>query len=65
MRADSAGTMQFAAMGEDKLVRKFRALTHDVLAPAAQDLLISTVLGLPQGADARQLWAAFDTRRSG
>ena len=63
-RADSAGTMQFAAMGEDKLVRKFRALTHDVLAPAAQDLLISTVLGLPQGADARQLWAAFDTRRS-
>jgi 2-methylcitrate dehydratase PrpD len=64
LRADSAGTMQFAAMGEDKLVRKFRALTHDVLAPAAQDLLISTVLGLPQGADARQLWAAFDTRRS-
>lgn len=60
-RADSAGTMQFAAMGEDKVVRKFRALTHDVLAAPKQDLLITTVLGLPQGVDARQLWAAFDS----
>lgn len=59
-RADSAGTMQFAAMGEDRLVRKFRALTHDVLAAPRQDMLISTVLGLPSGADARQLWQAFD-----
>jgi aconitate decarboxylase len=59
-RADSAGTMQFAAMGEDKVVRKFRALTHDVLAAPGQDMLISTVLGLPNGADARDLWRAFD-----
>jgi hypothetical protein len=41
-------------------VRKFRALTHDVLAAPRQDMLISTVLGLPSGADARQLWQAFD-----
>ena len=60
-RADSAGTMQFAAMGEDKVVRKFRALTHDVLTAPKQDLLITTVLGLPRGADARQLWTAFDS----
>ena len=59
-RADSAGTMQFAAMGEDKVVRKFRALTHDVLTAPKQDLLITTVLGLPKGADARRLWTAFD-----
>ena len=59
-RADSAGTMQFAAMGEDKVVRKFRALTHDVLTAPKQDLLITTVLGLPTGADARRLWTAFD-----
>ena len=59
-RADSAGTMQFAEMGEDKLVRKFRALTHDVLSTPAQDMLIATVNGLGGSADARCLWAAFD-----
>jgi aconitate decarboxylase len=60
-RADSAGTMQFAAMGEEKVVRKFRALTDEVLTAPKQDLLISTVLGLPTDADARQLWRAFDS----
>ena len=59
-RADSAGTMQFAAMSEEKIVRKFRALAHDVLAAPRQDMLISTVLGLPTAPDARHLWYAFD-----
>ena len=58
--ADSAGTMQFAAMGEAKLVRKFRALAADVLSTPKQDMLIATVLGLPAGANARELWNAFD-----
>ncbi|MDP3799027.1 MAG: MmgE/PrpD family protein [Polaromonas sp.] len=60
-RADSAGTMQFAAMGEEKIVRKFRALTDEVLTAPKQDMLISTVLGLPRGANARHLWNAFDS----
>ncbi len=59
-RVDSAGTMQFAAMGEEKVVRKFRALTHEVLDANRQDLLVSTVLGLPGHANARELWHAFD-----
>ena len=58
--ADSAGTMRFAEMGEEKIVRKFRALTHDVLAAPKQDMLISAVLGLPTGSNARHLWNAFD-----
>ena len=58
--ADSAGTMQFAAMGEAKLVRKFRALAADILSTPKQDLLIATVLGLPAVANARELWNAFD-----
>ncbi len=58
--ADSAGTMQFAAMGEEKIVRKFRALTHDVLSSPKQDLLIATVLGLTGCADARRLWDTFE-----
>ena len=59
-RADSAGTMQFGAMGEDRLIGKFRALTHDVLAPARQDLLLSTVMGLATERDARALWKPFE-----
>ena len=59
-RADSAGTMQFAAMDEEKVVRKFRALTDDVLTAPRQEMLISTVLGLPRGGNARSLWHAFD-----
>lgn len=59
-RADSAGTMQFAAMDEEKVVRKFRALTAEVLAAPRQEMLISSVLGLPRASDARALWHAFD-----
>ena len=59
--ADSAGTMQFAAMGEEKVVRKFRALTGDVLTAPEQDMLISIALGLPTGVNARHLWNAFDS----
>ena len=58
-RADSAGTMQFAAMSEEKVVRKFRALTEEVLAAPKQEMLISTVLGLLRAGNARALWHAF------
>ena len=59
-RADSAGTMQFAAMGEDRLIGKFKALTHGVLAPAQQDLLLTTVMDLGSERDARVLWKPFE-----
>ena len=57
--ADSAGTMQFAAMGEAKVVHKFRALSGDMLSTPQQDLLIAAVLGLPAADNARELWNAF------
>ena len=60
-RADSAGTMQFAAMDEEKVVRKFRALTAEVLTAPRQEMLVSTVLGLPRASNAQALWHAFDT----
>lgn len=58
-RADSKGTMQFAPMDEDKILRKFRALVHGVVAPADQDRLIADVLGLAAIDDARRLWQSL------
>lgn len=55
-QADSAGTMHFAAMGDERLVRKFRALTEGLLPQASRERLIATVLGLDAEADARRLW---------
>jgi hypothetical protein len=57
--ADSAGTMQFGSMGDERVVRKFRALTSQVLAPMDQDRLLSSVLGLPAARDARGIWQAL------
>lgn len=54
--ADSAGTMKFAAMGDDRLVRKFRALTDGLLPAVTQERLLPTVLGLAAEPDARRLW---------
>ena len=58
-QADSAGTMQFAAMSEDNIVRKFRSLLHEILPSSGQDLLIASVLGIAGALDARSLWDAF------
>lgn len=58
--ADSAGTMQFAVMTEEKVVRKFRALTEESLKHAQQETLISTVLGLATVPDSRTMWNAYD-----
>lgn len=54
--ADSAGTMKFAAMGDDRLVRKFRALTHGVLSANHQDTVVSSVMDLAGQPVARRLW---------
>jgi 2-methylcitrate dehydratase PrpD len=54
--ADSAGTMKFGSMDDDRVVRKFRALTGQVLGPAQQDRLANTVAALVAEGDARVLW---------
>ena len=62
-KAASMGTMQFAPMEQEKIVRKFFALTEGTLAAGAAREAVDAVLGLAREADARVLWQRFAQAR--
>lgn len=58
--AESKGTMSFAPMSEDRIVRKFRALSEVVLEEDEQERVIEAVLGMADLHDAAAFWRALN-----